>query len=73
MQDFFRCQDGHEARADAVATKCYKKLVVDMHYKARIQAVVTYHGTILEKKVTKRDARSMTLTQDQYLQVNTEH
>ena len=25
MQDFFRCQDGHEARADAVATKCYKK------------------------------------------------
>ena len=25
MQDFFRCQDGHEARADAVATKCCKK------------------------------------------------
>ena len=73
MQDFFRCQDEHEARAGAVATKCYKKLVVDMHYEARIHAVVTYHGTVLGTKVTKRDARSMTLTQDQFLQVNTEH
>ena len=62
MHDFFRCQDGHEARADAVATKCRKKLVVDMHYEVRIQAVVTYHGTILGMKVTKRDARTMTLT-----------
>jgi len=67
MQDFFRCQDGHEARADAVATKCYKKLIMDMHYKARIQAVITYHGTVLGMKVTKRDASSMTLTQAQYL------
>ena len=72
MRDFFRCQDGHEARADAVATKCCKKLV-EMHYEACIQAVVTYYGTVLEMKVTKRDARSMTLTRDQYLQVNTEH
>ncbi|XP_066341914.1 UPF0481 protein At3g47200-like [Miscanthus floridulus] len=36
LWDFFRCQDEHEARADVVATKCYKKLVVDMHYEARI-------------------------------------
>ena len=73
MQDFFRCQDGHEARVDAVATKCCKKLIVDMHYEACILTVVTYQGTVLGTKVTKRDARSMTLTQDQYLQVNTEH
>ena len=53
MQDFFRCQDGHEAREDAVATKCCKKLIVDMHYEARIQAVVTYHRTVLGTKVTK--------------------
>ena len=67
MQDFFRCQDRHEVRVDAVATKCCKKLIVDMHYEARIQVVVTYYGTVLEMKVTKRDARSMTLTRDQYL------
>ena len=73
MQDFFSCQDGHEARADVVATKCCKKLIVDMHYEARIQVVVTYHGTVLGTKVTKRDIRSMTLTRDKYLKVNIEH
>ena len=64
MQDFFRCQDRHEARADVVATKCCKKLIVDMHYEAHIQAVVTYLGTVLGIKVTKRDTRSMMLTRD---------
>ena len=39
MQDFFRCDAGYEARADVVATTCCKKLVVDMHYEARIQAI----------------------------------
>jgi hypothetical protein len=36
MQDFFRCEARYEARADVVATTSYKKLVVDMHNKARI-------------------------------------
>jgi hypothetical protein len=36
MQDFFRCEAEYEARADVVATTSYKKLVVDMHYEARI-------------------------------------
>jgi hypothetical protein len=36
MQDFFRCDAGYEARADVVATMSCKKLVVDMHYEARI-------------------------------------
>ena len=44
-----------------------KKLIVDMHYEARIQAIITYHGTVLGTKVTKMDARTMTLTRDQYL------
>jgi len=72
MQDFFRCQDGFQGRADVVATKVCKKLVVDLHYEARIQAIVGYHATVLGEKVTKKDARTMTLTQEQYLQVNTE-
>jgi hypothetical protein len=53
MQDFFRCQEGYEARADVVATKCCKKLVVHMHYEARTQAIVTYYGAVLGQKVTK--------------------
>ena len=45
------------------------KLVVDMHYEARIQAIITYHGSILGEKVTKPQARTMSLTREQYLQV----
>jgi hypothetical protein len=71
MQDFFRCEDGYEARADVVATKSCKKLVVGMHYEARIQAIVTYHGSDLGEKVTKQQAQTMSLTRDQYWQVNT--
>jgi hypothetical protein len=41
MLDFFRCKAGYEARADVVATTSCKKLVVDMHYKTQIQAIVT--------------------------------
>jgi hypothetical protein len=70
MQDFFRCEAGYEARVNVVATTSCKKLVVDMHYEARIQAIVTYHGSILGERVTKQQARTMSLTRDQYLQVN---
>jgi hypothetical protein len=34
MQDFFKCEDGYEARADVVATTSCKKLVMDMNYEA---------------------------------------
>jgi hypothetical protein len=34
--DFFRCEAGYESRADIMATMSYKKLVMDMHYEARI-------------------------------------
>jgi hypothetical protein len=73
MQDFFICEVGYKARADVVATTNSKKLVVDthMHYEARIQTIVSYHGFVLGEKVTKQDARNMSLTRNQYLQVNT--
>ena len=71
MQDFFRCQEGFEGRTDAVATKCCQKLIVDMHYEACIQAVVSFHATVLGERVTKRDARTIRLSPEQYLQVNT--
>jgi hypothetical protein len=71
MQDFFRCEAGYDAGADVVATMSYKKLVVDMHYEARIEAIVSYHGSVLREKVTKQDTRTMSLTREQYLKVNT--
>ena len=73
MQTYFRCEEGSEARADLVATKACKKLITDMHHEARIQAIITYYGTKHGEKVSKEEARKMTLTQDQYLQVDKEH
>jgi hypothetical protein len=70
MQDFFRCEARYEVRVDVVATMSCKKLVVDMHYEARIQAIASYHDPVLREKVTKQDIRTMLLTRDQYLQVN---
>jgi hypothetical protein len=72
MQDFLRCETRYEVRADVVVTTSYKKLVVDIHYEAQIQAIITYHSSVLVEKVSKHDARTMSLTRDQYLQVNTE-
>lgn len=73
MQDFFRCQPGEEARAARVANTACKKLVKDMHYEARVQAVVTYYGSFLNMRITKNEARSMSLTREQYLQVHISH
>jgi hypothetical protein len=67
MQDFFRYDARYEGMADVVVTMSYKKLVVDMHYKVRIPTIITFHGPILGEKVCKKNARTMSLTQDQYL------
>jgi hypothetical protein len=50
MQNYYRCETGYEARADVVATTNCKKLVVDMHYEAQIQAIVSYHGPSLGRR-----------------------
>jgi hypothetical protein len=67
MQDFFKCEARYEVRTDVMATTSYKKLVVEMHYEARIQTIISYHGSILGEKVTKQEARTKSLTRDQYL------
>jgi hypothetical protein len=64
MHDFFICEAGYEARADVVATTSCKKLIIYMHYEAQIQAIVSYHGSVLGEKVTKQQARTMSLTRD---------
>ena len=42
-----------------MADKAAKKLIKDMHYEARIQAVIQYHAEILIERLPKRAARSM--------------
>jgi hypothetical protein len=68
MQDFYKCEPGYEAKANVVATTCCKKLI-----EAHIQSIINFHASVLGDKVSKKDARTMSVTWDQYLQVNTEH
>ena len=56
-----------------MADKAAKKFIKDMHYEARIQAVIQYHAEILREKIPKSAARTMSLTSEQYLKVNIEH
>jgi hypothetical protein len=70
MQDFFRCQAGFEDKASLVATKECKTLVKHLHYESRVQAIITYYGAYLGRKVTKKDAREMMLTKEQYMEVS---
>ena len=59
MQTYYRCEVGFEARAEQVTTKACKKLVTDMRHEARIQTIVTYYGSKLGERKTKKDAREM--------------
>ena len=74
MQDFYRCVEGQEARVNELAhTACYK-LVKDMHYEVRVQAVILYCSEYekmsIKKEVKKEVARKLFLTREQYLKVN---
>ena len=73
MQDFFRCEEGYKAKVDVVADKAAKKLVKDMHYETRNQAMLQFHVEFLRERIPKRAARTMSLTPEQYLKVNIAH
>ena len=53
-------------------TACYK-LVADMLYEVRVQAVVDYKSRIEKVKVGKSEARNIRLTQEQYVRVSVQH
>ena len=73
MQDFYRCEEGYEARANEQGHQGCYKLVKDMDYEARVQAVVVYCAEFENRSVEKPAARDMFLTRDQYLRVNKCH
>ena len=72
MQDFYRCEEGMMPMAIQVARKACYKLVADMLYEARIQAVIDYKAKIKKVRIYKGPARDLRLTQEQYLRVNTQ-
>ena len=59
MQDFYRWEDGTLPEATMVAnTACYK-LVADMFYEARVQAVVDYKACIEKVKVKNLERETL--------------
>ena len=69
MQDFFRCEPGTEAAAEWVTRASCQKLVTDMIYEARKQAVIEYNVVKNHRKVTKKEACTMQLTREEYIDV----
>ncbi|TVT98119.1 hypothetical protein EJB05_56596, partial [Eragrostis curvula] len=69
LWDFFRCEPGMEEVAARVVDKVCQKLVPDMWYEARIQAVISFHAQVHKTTVNKTQARTMQLTRAQYLLV----
>jgi len=72
MQDFYRCEPGYEAIVAQVVDTACRKLVKDMHYETRVQAVITYCADVEKRKVGKDVVRNMFLTWELYLRVNDE-
>ena len=73
MRDFYRCQEGYEAKAASISEEAAKKLVKDMHYEARVQAIIDYYAQRRRMKIKKEEARTMNLIWEQFLKVNIEH
>lgn len=71
MQDFYRCPPNKMAQAMAQLNAACPKLVTDMHHETRVQAIIQYHALHLGTKLPKSVARTMQLTREQYMQVNT--
>ena len=72
VQDFYRCEDGMMPRAMQVASRACYKLVADMLYEVRIQAVIDYKAKIEKVRIYKEPVRDFRLTWKQYSRVNTQ-
>jgi hypothetical protein len=69
LQEFYRCEEGKEQQAEYVLENVCKKLVHDIHYEARVQAVVDYYINVKEVEMKKRHARTKYLDKEQYMKV----
>ena len=49
---------GYEAKAASISKEAAKKLVKDMHYEARIQAIIDYYAQYRGMKVKKRRGKN---------------
>ena len=71
MQDYFKLEEGYSQQvADEVAGNACFKLVSDMWYEARGQAVRTFYATYKGRRLSKDEYKSINLTKEEYMMVN---
>ena len=73
MQDFFRCDEGFEDRAARVQDKVCRSRLSDLYHETWLQCIINYSADALGLVVRKADARTRTLTKEQYLSVSTKY
>ncbi|TVU17947.1 hypothetical protein EJB05_34009, partial [Eragrostis curvula] len=66
-RDFYRIEEGYEGLARQVARTACQKLVKDMMYEARTQAIVDFNAA-KNVRVNRKEATKMTLTKEEYLE-----
>jgi hypothetical protein len=69
LQEFYKWEEGKEEAAKYVLENVCRKLVHDMHYEARIQAVVTFYGEHKKLPMPKKKAWRKYLKKEEYMQV----
>ena len=68
-QDFFTCAEGMKDEANEVVEAIAKKIVQDMPYEARVDAVVKYFAHERKMLLKKSLARRVHLTRSMYMKV----
>ena len=70
MQKFYTCLPEHEEATTVVIHNRARKLMKDMHYEAQVQSVINYSAVFLHRRIKKEEARTVSLTREQYMQVH---
>ena len=73
MQDFYRCDEGFEDQAARVQDKVCRSQLSNQYHETWLQCIINYSADVLGQVVRKADARTRTLTKEQYLSVSTKH
>jgi hypothetical protein len=68
MQRLFK-PEGLEPQADRAAHTACRKYITDMHHELCHQAHIDYYASVRKMSISKTEARQMTLTREQYLEV----
>jgi hypothetical protein len=77
VQEYFRCEDGKQARAQVVLENAYHSRLRDLYHEARIQCIIKHYRNVLGEAIDKQRVRQdivlereTDLTEEEYLRVS---